>query len=58
MEFFRGSNGKEIYLKDIWPSDKEIEDTLKTSLNADMFVKRYSMSQRDQNNGNKLIRKK
>ena len=34
--------GKEIYLKDIWPSNKEIEDTLKKALNAEMFVKRYS----------------
>ncbi len=34
--------GKEIFLSDIWPSNKEIEDTLKSSLNADMFIKRYS----------------
>ena len=34
--------GKDIYLKDIWPTNKEIEDTLKHSLNAEMFVKRYS----------------
>jgi len=34
--------GKDVYLKDIWPSNKEIDDTLKNSLNADMFVKRYS----------------
>jgi aconitate hydratase len=34
--------GKEIYLKDIWPSNKEIEDTLRNSLNPEMFVKRYS----------------
>ncbi len=34
--------GKNIYLKDIWPSNKEIEDTLKEALNAEMFVKRYS----------------
>jgi len=34
--------GKNIYLKDIWPTNKEIEDTLKSSLNAEMFVKRYS----------------
>ena len=38
----KGKNGKDIFLKDIWPSNKEIEDTLKISLNADMFVKRYS----------------
>ena len=35
-------DGKDVYLKDIWPSNKEIEDTLQSSLNADMFVKRYS----------------
>ena len=34
--------GKNIYLKDIWPTNKEIEDTLKSSLNAEMFSKRYS----------------
>jgi len=34
--------GKDVYLKDIWPTNKEIEDTLKHSLNAEMFVKRYS----------------
>ena len=34
--------GKKIFLKDIWPSNKEIEDTLKVSLNAEMFIKRYS----------------
>ncbi len=34
--------GKEVFLKDIWPSNKEIEDIILTSLNADMFKKRYS----------------
>lgn len=34
--------GKDIYLKDIWPSNKEIEDTLRNCLNSEMFVKRYS----------------
>ncbi len=40
--FGKDKDGKEIYLKDIWPSNKEIEETLKTSLNAEMFIKRYS----------------
>ena len=40
--FGKDQNGKDIYLKDIWPSNKEIEDTLKQSLNAKMFIKRYS----------------
>ncbi len=38
----KDQNGKEIYLKDIWPSNKEIENTLRESLSTDMFVKRYS----------------
>ena len=38
----KNQNGKEIYLKDIWPSNKEIENTLRESLSTDMFVKRYS----------------
>jgi len=38
----KSKDGKDIYLKDLWPSNKEIEDTLRESLNAEMFVKRYS----------------
>jgi len=38
----KDNNGNDIFLKDIWPSNKEIEDTLKTSLNAEMFLKRYA----------------
>jgi len=38
----KNSEGKNIFLKDIWPTNKEIEDTLRDSLNAEMFVKRYS----------------
>ena len=38
----KDKDGKDIYLKDIWPSNKEIEDKLKSSLNAEMFIKRYS----------------
>jgi len=34
--------GKDVFLKDIWPSNKEIEDLMLSSINADMFVKRYS----------------
>ena len=36
------ADGKNIFLKDIWPTNKEIEDTLREALNAEMFVKRYS----------------
>jgi aconitate hydratase len=38
----KDKDGNDIYLKDIWPSNKEIEDTLKQSLNAEMFIERYS----------------
>ena len=38
----KDKNNKDIFLKDIWPTNKEIEETLKNSLNPEMFVKRYS----------------
>ncbi len=38
----KDKNGNDIFLKDIWPSNKEIEETLKKSLNAEMFIQRYS----------------
>ena len=38
----KDKDGNNVYLKDIWPSNKEIEDTLKQSLNAEMFIQRYS----------------
>ena len=37
----KSKDGKDVYLKDIWPTNKEIEDTLLISLNADMFKSRY-----------------
>ena len=38
----KDKNNKDIFLKDIWPSNKQIEETLREALNAEMFVKRYS----------------
>ncbi len=35
-------NGTPIHLHDIWPTKKEIEDILATSLSPDVFVKKYS----------------
>ena len=40
--FGKDKHGKDIFMKDLWPSNKEIEETLKLSLSADMFIKRYS----------------
>ena len=38
----KGKDGQDIFLKDIWPTNKEIEDTLMSCLDADMFKSRYS----------------
>ncbi len=38
----KDSNGQDVYLKDIWPTNKEIEETLIESLNPEMFLNRYS----------------
>ncbi len=33
--------GTDVYLRDIWPSNKEIQEVIRTSLTPDMFTKRY-----------------
>ena len=38
----KSKDGKDVFLKDIWPSNQEIDEVLKESLNASMFIKRYS----------------
>ena len=38
----KDKSGKDVYLKDIWPSNKEIEEVLLQSLNPEMFIERYS----------------
>jgi aconitate hydratase len=35
-------DGKKIYLKDIWPSTKEIQDCINQAIDSEMFVKRYA----------------
>lgn len=37
-----GKDGKPVYLKDIWPSNKEIADTVHSVLTTEMFNGRYS----------------
>ena len=37
----RGSDGKPVYLKDIWPTQKEVDDAMK-SVSAQMFRETYS----------------
>jgi aconitate hydratase len=36
------SEGKNVFLKDIWPSTKEIQETIKNSIDSEMFTKRYA----------------
>ncbi len=37
-----GSDGKPVYLKDIWPSNQEILDTVRASLSRDQYTSRYA----------------
>jgi aconitate hydratase len=37
-----GSDGSEVYLKDIWPSPAEVQDTMDSSINSGMFTKQYA----------------
>jgi aconitate hydratase len=37
-----GSDGKPVFLKDIWPSNKEIQDTIDQCLTSEMFKSRYA----------------
>jgi aconitate hydratase len=36
-----GSDGKPVYLKDIWPADDEIEQVIERHLKREQFVQRY-----------------
>ncbi|MBI4546709.1 MAG: aconitate hydratase AcnA [Ignavibacteriae bacterium] len=37
-----GKNGKPVYLKDIWPSPREIEETIRLCVKSEMFSRQYS----------------
>jgi aconitate hydratase len=36
------NEGKDVYLKDIWPTQKEVSDTIASAINQEMFVKNYA----------------
>jgi len=36
-----GSDGKPVYLKDIWPSPEEVESTIRATIDAEMFRSEY-----------------
>ncbi len=37
-----GTDGQPVYLKDIWPTQKEILDTIASSVSSEMFASRYA----------------
>jgi aconitate hydratase len=37
-----GSDGRPVYLKDIWPSNKDVADYVATYITADMFREKYA----------------
>jgi aconitate hydratase len=38
----KGRDGKDVYLKDIWPTQKEITDTIAASMSPESFASEYS----------------
>jgi aconitate hydratase len=36
-----GTDGNPVYLRDVWPTNKEISDIIASSLSRDQFLKRY-----------------
>jgi aconitate hydratase len=38
----KGSDGKPVYLRDIWPSNAEIEETVRSAVTSQMFASRYA----------------
>jgi len=37
-----GSDGKPVYLRDVWPSNQEISDTIAGAVTAEMFTRNYA----------------
>ena len=37
----KGRDGEPVYLADIWPSSREVEETIQQSISSDMFSKSY-----------------
>ena len=37
-----GSDGKPVYLKDIWPSEREIQETMLRAVKSEMFREKYA----------------
>jgi aconitate hydratase len=39
-----GSNGQPVYLRDVWPTQKEVQDAIQSAMRAEMFQKAYEES--------------
>ena len=50
----KNDEGKEVFLKDIWPSLKEIKDVLSSSINSKMFSTNYNSVFKGDENWNSL----
>ena len=51
-----GSDGQPVFLKDIWPTQQEVAETVMSSIGSEMFRKQYStVSDGDQNWQNLVI---
>ncbi len=37
-----GKDGKPVYLRDIWPTQKEVQDVMRTSISPEMFTRQYA----------------
>ncbi len=38
----KGSDGNDVFLHDIWPSQEEVDEVVNSSISADMFTSRYA----------------
>ncbi len=38
----KGTDGRNIYLKEIWPTEDEIDNTIKNSVTREMYIEKYS----------------
>jgi aconitate hydratase len=38
----KDKDGKDVFLKDIWPSQQDVSDTIASAINSEMFTKNYA----------------
>jgi len=49
-----GSDGKPVYLKDIWPTPEEVDEAIRATVNAEMFRSSYAEAFKGDDNWQKL----